>query len=115
MDRHNPTAVTPEADPIAAAVRAEVTTELRADIARHKALLTYRHSHAVMDVVLNVGGCETELKAEVYFERTPAEPRAWDYPGDPAQAEILHVYVGDTDIGKLMSAEALNELSESLV
>lgn len=91
----------------------EVSAEIASDIRRCKSNLTKLHAQN-MDVSITVGGCETEHKASVFYEFTPAERRTWDYPGYPAQAEILHVYVGDTDIVKLMSQEALKELSDSL-
>ena len=74
-----------------------------------------KYSSYTVDVVLNVGGCETECRADVYFEYTPEEPRGWNYPGCPASAELRHVRVGALDVLPLMSAEAVRELEESLV
>jgi hypothetical protein len=92
----------------------EVSTEVRSDIARRKANITVLSSYTV-DVILNVGGCESVFRADVVFEFTRAERGTWDYPGRPAQAEVLHVMVGETDIVSLISREALTELAESLV
>jgi hypothetical protein len=95
-------------------IRDEVSAEIKRDIARCKERHTKYQAYTV-DVILNVGGCETVCRAEVHFEYTPEEPRAWDYPGYPAWAEILRVMVGDKDILWLMSKEAVEELEESLV
>ena len=34
---------------------------------------------------------ELTVKVKVVFEATKAEPRTWDYPGDPEDIEILEI------------------------
>jgi hypothetical protein len=52
---------------------------------------------------------------EIHFDFHAAEPRAYDYPGYPAEAEVLQVTVNGNDITDRLDAAALKALEEVIV
>lgn len=52
----------------------------------------------VITIPVGVDGDEDEITVDVEFTYTPEEPRAWDYPGYPAEAEVLGVIVKETGV-----------------
>ena len=48
---------------------------------------------------------ELTVKVKVVFRATKAEPRTWDYPGDPADIEVVGLeFMGVTVEDKLFNA-----------
>ena len=52
---------------------------------------------------------------DVQFEFDPAEAASFDFPGCPAEVEVICAKVGDHDLTDLLSASAVDAIEDALL
>lgn len=82
----------------------EASADLARDIAQRKdEILKHANGFITKTLKLEIMGVECEIQCELSFTYHPEEPRAWDYPGYPAEAELLSVKCGETELIDLLT------------
>jgi hypothetical protein len=96
-------------DTISYAITQEVRQDLRSAIAEVKAKARAEHM-----MIYSLEVCCTEWPVEVAYNYFPAERRAWDHPGYPAEVELVSIVANGIDIRDALPKYVIDTILEEL-